>query len=138
MDTRTPRERPDKIPGVTERIRTGHGNMYITINFDEQGLPFEIFAALGKGGGCDSAQLEAIARLTSLALRSGIPAKEVIEQLRGITCCPAWDTSGGNNILIRSAPDAIAVVLERHPKQKGEKREDSPASNPEDKPAQEG
>ena len=63
MDTRIPRERPDKIPGVTERIRTGHGNMYITINFDEQGLPFEIFAALGKAGGCDSAQLEAIARL---------------------------------------------------------------------------
>ncbi|HXK31828.1 MAG TPA: TSCPD domain-containing protein [Candidatus Paceibacterota bacterium] len=122
MDTRIPRERPDKIPGVTERIRTGHGNMYITINFDEQGLPFEIFAALGKAGGCDSAQLEAIARLASLALRSGIPAQEVIEQLRGITCCPAWDTSGGSSILIRSAPDAIAVVLERHPRQKSDEQ----------------
>ena len=106
----TPRERPQEMTGITERIRTGHGNMYITINFDEDGDPFEVFSTLGKAGGCDSAQLEAISRLVSLALRSGVDMKEVVEQLRGITCCPAWD--GG--VLVRSAPDAVSLALERH------------------------
>ena len=106
----TPRVRPRGMPGVTERIRTGHGNMYITVNFDEEGKPFEVFTTLGKAGGCDSAQLEAISRLVSLALRSGIDIKAVVEQIRGITCCPAWD----NGVLVRSGPDAVALALERH------------------------
>ncbi len=105
-----PRGRPQYMSGVTERIRTGHGTMYITINFDEEGRPFEVFTTLGKAGGCDSAQLEAISRLVSLSLRSGVDIKEVITQLRGITCCPAWD----NGVLVRSAPDAVALALERH------------------------
>jgi ribonucleoside-diphosphate reductase alpha chain len=65
---------------------------------------------LGKAGGCDSAQLEAISRLASLALRSGVEIKDVIEQLRGITCCPAWDSG----TLVRSGPDAVALALQRH------------------------
>ena len=109
---RVPQERPRQIHGVTERVRTGHGNMYITINFDEQneGSPFEVFSTLGKAGGCDSAQLEAISRLVSLALRSGISPREVVTQLKGITCCPAWD----QGILVRSGPDAVALALERY------------------------
>ena len=106
----TPRGRPQEMRGITERIRTGHGNMYITINFDGAGRPFEVFTTLGKAGGCDSAQLEAISRLVSLALRSGIDFQEIISQIRGITCCPAWD----NGVLVRSAPDAVALALERH------------------------
>ena len=106
----TPRARPQEMTGVTERIRTGHGNMYITVNFDEVGTPFEVFTTLGKAGGCDSAQLEAISRLVSLALRSGIDIKALVAQLRGITCCPAWDSG----VLVRSAPDAVALALERH------------------------
>ena len=106
----TPRRRPQSIRGVTERVRTGHGNMYVTINFDEEGTPFEVFGNLGKAGGCDSAQLEAISRLVSLALRSGLDPKIVIEQLRGITCCPAWD----DGTLVRSGPDAVALAMERH------------------------
>ena len=105
----TPRSRPQTINGVTERVRTGHGNMYVTINFDEKGHPFEVFGNLGKAGGCDSAQLEAISRLISLALRSGIDPSTVLEQLRGITCCPAWD----EGTLVRSAPDAVALALQR-------------------------
>ena len=95
---------------MTERVRTGHGNMYVTINFDEADTPFELFGNLGKAGGCDSAQLEAISRLVSLALRSGIEPGTVIDQLRGITCCPAWD----EGTLVRSGPDAVALALERH------------------------
>ena len=109
-ETLTPRKRPQSIRGVTERVRTGHGNMYVTINFDEADTPFELFGNLGKAGGCDSAQLEAISRLVSLALRSGIEPTTVIEQLRGITCCPAWD----EGTLVRSGPDAVALALERH------------------------
>ena len=105
-----PRGRPQEMTGVTERIRTGHGNMYITINYDDSGKPFEVFTTLGKAGGCDSAQLEAMSRLVSLALRSGVDAGEVVEQLRGITCCPAWDSG----VLVRSGPDALSLALARH------------------------
>ena len=79
------------VQGITDRVRTGHGNMYVTVNFSRTGIPFEVFSNLGKAGGCDSAQLEAISRLASLALRSGIEKEQIVEQLRGITCCPAWD-----------------------------------------------
>ncbi|MDP6549130.1 MAG: TSCPD domain-containing protein, partial [Dehalococcoidia bacterium] len=106
-----PRERPSRIRGVTERLRTGHGNMYVTINYDDDGNPFEVFGNLGKSGGCDGAQLEAITRLASLALRSGIDPGTVVGQLRGITCCPAWDSG----TLVRSSPDAVALALERNP-----------------------
>ncbi len=105
-----PRARPRRIRGITERVRTGHGNMYVTINFDEDEGPFEVFGNLGKAGGCDSAQLEAISRLVSLALRSGIDPRVVIEQLRGITCCPAWD----EGTLVGSSPDAVALALQRN------------------------
>ena len=105
-----PRQRPTSVAGVTDLVRTGHGNMYVTITFDETGRPFEVFTALGKAGGCDSANLEAVSRLVSLALRSGIHMDEIIHQLQGITCCPAWD--GG--ALIRSAPDAMARALSNH------------------------
>ena len=105
-----PRVRPQRVKGVTERIRTGHGNMYITINFDEEGRAFEVFSALGKAGGCDSAQLEAITRLVSLALRSGLDPNQIVDQLKGITCCPVWDSG----VLVGSAPDAVAIALGRH------------------------
>ena len=107
------RNRPPVIRGITERVRTGHGNMYVTINYDESDKPFEVFIAVGKAGGCDSAQLEGISRLATLALRAGIDPTEVIKHLQGITCCPAWD--GGT--LVRSAPDGLALVLGRHLKQ---------------------
>ncbi len=105
-----PRDRPISVKGVTDLVRTGHGNMYVNITFDDNGKPFEVFTTLGKAGGCDSANLEAVARLVSLALRSGIDPDEIVHHLQGITCCPAWD--GGT--LIRSAPDAMAHVLTNH------------------------
>ena len=106
----TPRQRPKVLYGITQRVRSGHGNMYVTVNFDVQGNPFEVFGTLGKAGGCDSAQLEAISRLISLVLRSGISPIEVVNQLRGISCCPAWE----DGILIHSGPDALALALESH------------------------
>ena len=106
---RVPRERPRQTRGITERVRTGHGNMYVTVNLDDAGQPFEVFGTMGKAGGCDAALLEAVSRLVSLALRAGIDTSEVTRQLRGITCCPAWD----DGTLVRSGPDAVAIVLDK-------------------------
>ena len=102
------RERPDQIRGTTTRIRTGCGPLFVTINDDERGQPFETFAALGKAGGCAAAQTEAIGRLASLALRSGVPAGQVYEHLRGITCHRPHGF-GPNRVL--SCGDGIAQAL---------------------------
>ena len=101
------RERPRQLRGSTERVITGHGNMYVTVNVDDHDQPFEVFGTLGKVGGCDAALMEAVTRLTSLALQSGIDVGAIAKQLRGIKCCPAWD----NGVRIESGPDAIAHVL---------------------------
>ena len=102
-----PRRRPTRVQGITERLQTGHVNIYVTINFDDNGRPFEVFTALGKAGSSDSAQLEAVARLVSMSLRAGVDPEEVVAQFRGITDEPVWD----HGVLIRSAPDAIAHAL---------------------------
>ena len=112
-----PRPRPKAISGATEKVTTGCGNIYVTVNSDENGL-FEVFSTLGKAGGCASAQLEATCRLISLALRSGVGIADVVRQLRGIRCPSiAWEE--GKAVL--SCADAIASVLEKHIKGDGSK-----------------
>ncbi len=106
-----PRERPETTFGVTERIKTGEGYLYVTINEDENGL-CEVFTTIGKAGGNAAAQSEAISRVISLALRSGIEPREIVKQLKGISGpTPVWDGKGGQ---ILSTPDAIGKVLERY------------------------
>ncbi len=105
----TPRKRAKLTTGVTEKVTTGCGNMYVTVNSDEQGI-CEVFSTLGKAGGCASAQLESICRLISLALRSGVDIASVIKQLRGIRCPSlAWE----NGKAVLSCADAIASILEK-------------------------
>ncbi len=105
-----PRQRAKITSGITERVTTGCGYIYVTVNSDEQGI-CEVFSTLGKAGGCASAQLEATCRLISLALRSGVDVAKVARQLRGIRCPSiAWEQ--GKSIL--SCADAIASVLEKH------------------------
>jgi len=105
-----PRPRPEVIIGTTTKVSTGCGNLYVTINVDEEGKPFELFTQMGKAGGCAASQLEAIGRLVSLGFRSGIEVKAIIEQLRNIRCpSPSWEK--GQRIF--SCADAIARVIER-------------------------
>ncbi len=105
-----PRPRPEVIIGTTTKVSTGCGNLYVTINVDEEGRPFELFTQMGKAGGCAASQLEAIGRLVSLGFRSGIEVKSIIEQLRNIRCpSPSWEK--GQRIF--SCADAIARVVER-------------------------
>jgi ribonucleoside-diphosphate reductase alpha chain len=105
-----PRERPASVLGITERVRTGHGTMYVTVNFDENNNPFELFTAIGKAGGSEPAHLEGLSRLVTLCLRSGVDPNAIIYHLSGITSEPVWD----NGVLIRSAEDGVAHVLRRH------------------------
>ncbi len=106
-----PKGRPDVIKGATRLMKTGCGNLYVTINEDENGHLFELFTSMGKAGGCAASQSEAIGRLVSLAFRSDIEPDEIIKQLKGISCHePAWH-SGGR---ILSCSDAIAKALERY------------------------
>lgn len=105
-----PRERPAVVTGVTERVRTGHGTMYVTLNFDESGKPFELFTAIGKAGGSEPAHLEGLSRMISLCFRAGIAPEAIVDQLLGITSEPTWD--GGE--LIRSAEDGVARVIKRY------------------------
>ncbi|KJU85225.1 ribonucleotide-diphosphate reductase subunit alpha [Candidatus Magnetobacterium bavaricum] len=107
----TPRKRPKTIKGSTEAMLTGCGNLYVTVNLDEKGVPFEVFNHIGKAGGCAASQSEAIGRLVSLALRCNIVIDEVIKQLKGISCHqPIW-TNGGK---ISSCSDAIAKAIEHY------------------------
>lgn len=105
-----PRPRPEVTTGVTRRVKTGCGNLYVTINEDEYG-PVEIFTQMGKAGGCAASQAEAISRLVSLALRSHTPLEAVVRELKGISCHRVvWQ--GGDRIL--SCADAIGRTLEWH------------------------
>jgi ribonucleoside-diphosphate reductase alpha chain len=102
------KDRPDVIYGFTQKIPTGLGMLFLTVN-EVNNKPFEVFATIGKSGGSITAKAEAIGRLVSLALRSGVEVREIVQQLKGI---------GGENPkfmkkhLVKSIPDAIAYVFE--------------------------
>ena len=106
-----PRPRPAVTVGHTVRMNTGCGNLYVTINENEEGLPFELFNHMGKAGGCAASQNEAIGRLISYAMRVGAPLDPLIKQLKGISCHrPAWGEDGK----ISSCSDAIGKALEKY------------------------
>lgn len=100
--------RPKKLRGFTEKVNTGEGTLYVTVNEDEEGDPFELFVRLGKSGADGSANSEALGRMASLCLRSGIHVEDIIKQLSGIAgSTPTWD----DGKLTLSVPDAVASVL---------------------------
>ena len=112
MDTEQPQplDRPDALPSTTHKISTGLGRLYITVSYFN-GTPFEVFCSIGKSGYSTMADAEALGRLASLALRSGISPHELVNQLKGIG---GSEPIFHNGNLIQSIPDAIAQILETH------------------------
>jgi ribonucleoside-diphosphate reductase alpha chain len=102
------RGRPEVVYGFTQKVGTGLGDLYLTVN-EVDGKPFEVFATIGRSGRSITAKAEAIGRLVSLVLRSGIHVREVVKQLKGIGGeHPVFQKKG----LLLSIPDAVAWVLE--------------------------
>jgi ribonucleoside-diphosphate reductase alpha chain len=110
LQRRAKRSRPEMLRGTTRRLETPLGTLYVTITEDELGQPFEIFMSLGKAGGALMADVEAMGRLMSLALRSGIPISGIHRQLRGISSDRAVGL-GPSKVL--SVPDAIGIAMEK-------------------------
>ena len=105
------RPRPDVLYGVTQRVDTGYGKVYVNINEDEQGRPFELFANIGNSGGFTASFTEALAKTISTALRSGVDPEEIADELHGIRSPKvAWDKGEQ----INSIPDAIGTALRRY------------------------
>ena len=124
---RQKRQRPAMLRGRTLKMNSPLGDLYVTINEDDRGRPFELFCSLGKAGGAAMADAEAIGRLVSLALRSGIPIAAIRDQLRGISCDRAVGI-GPSKVL--SVPDAVGQAIERYLEEKEGVQEALPLSVP--------
>jgi ribonucleoside-diphosphate reductase alpha chain len=122
------RERPESMRGITRKMLSPLGTLYVTINEDDRGRPFEVFTALGKAGGAAMADAEAIGRLISLALRSGVPMREIHQQLRGISCDRAV---GFGSRKVLSMPDAVAQAMEEYMAEKEGLQQSLPLKDPE-------
>ncbi|AET65895.1 ribonucleoside-diphosphate reductase, adenosylcobalamin-dependent [Desulfosporosinus orientis DSM 765] len=109
VNTIIPRPRPTTTIGVTEKIKIGCGNLYVSVNADEKGI-CEVFTNTGRAGGCSS-QSEATARLISISLRSGLSVDAITEQIKGIRCPACMRREGVN---VTSCPDAIARVIKKY------------------------
>jgi ribonucleoside-diphosphate reductase alpha chain len=80
------RSTPEFAVGTRVRKETGCGKLYVHVYSDTEDKEIEIFADLGKGGGCPAAFTEGVGRMSSLALKHGASIEEVRDELLGIKC----------------------------------------------------
>ena len=122
MTTKT-RDRPRSLPSTTTRLQTEMGNPFVTVSVDEDGEPFEVFGALGKGGSFQHGVTELACRLISLHLRRGTPVEEIVDQIQGIAeMQPFWNTLGdGRSVPVLGLGDGIAHILKDHLKARKER-----------------
>ncbi len=112
----TTRDRPRSLPSTTTRLQTEMGNLFVTVSVDEDGEPFEVFGALGKGGSFQHGVTELACRLISLHLRRGTPVEEIVDQIQGIAeMQPFWNNLGdGRSVPVLGLGDGIAHILKAH------------------------
>ena len=117
------RDRPRSLPSTTTRLQTEMGNLFVTVSVDDDGEPFEVFGALGKGGSFQHGVTELACRLISLHLRRGTPVEEIVDQIQGIAeMQPFWNTLGdGRSVPIHGLGDGIAHILKAHLKARKER-----------------
>ena len=110
------RDRPRSLPSTTTKLQTEMGSLFVTVSTDEDGEPFEVFGALGKGGSFQHGVTELACRLVSLHLRRGTPLEEIIDQIQGIAeMQPFWNKLGdGRSLAILGLGDGIAHILREH------------------------
>ncbi len=107
------KDRPGPVVfGKTIKETTPWGSFYVTLNFDGND-PFEVFATIGKSGSEMTAMTEAMSRAISIGLRSGGNIEDFISTLRGISGKEYWMFESDDKHVLRSIPDALAVMLER-------------------------
>ena len=123
MSTRT-RDRPRTLPSTTTRLQTEMGNLFVTVSVDEDGEPFEVFGALGKGGSFQHGVTELACRLISLHMRRGTPVEEIVDQCQGISeMQPFWNTlDDGRSVAVLGLGDGIAHILKSHLKAREERK----------------
>jgi ribonucleoside-diphosphate reductase alpha chain len=111
------KELPSRLTAERFKIETGNGRMYVTVS-DHKGIPLEVFIYLGKSGQILNTFSEAIGRLISIALQSGVPVETVSKTLMGINSDkPTWfriDDTDKKPTQILSIPDGIGQLLNRY------------------------
>ena len=117
------RLRPRTLPSSTTKLKTEHGNLYVTVSLDEEGEPFEVFGSIGKAGSFTSGVTEAVCRLVSLHLRRGTPVAEIVDQCQGIAEMQPFanQLSDGSSVWVLGLADAITHVLKLHLKEQEER-----------------
>ena len=121
--TATTRQRPRSLPSTTTRLQTEMGNLFVTVSVDEDGAPFEVFGALGKGGSFQHGVTELACRLISLHLRRRTPLDEVIDQIQGIAEMQPFfnQMPDGESVAVLGLGDGIAHILKAHLKARAER-----------------
>lgn len=104
-----PTERPTVLEGRTHKFKTGCGSLYVTVNRDLVGDVHEVFAAHSQKNGCVAALLNTLARVTSIALRSGVAPEVLIKTMLGQDCGQCKEITSCADAIGRALQDKQAV-----------------------------